>query len=119
MLKKLRYKFILIAMVSLVAVLAVIVTGWSVLNFVGINQRADRILDILLSNGGGFPGMDVPGSGQNPGEFRVWVFRIRCSGFRVFRNLQIPGFGARVFCIGNGRGGTNNPRNQSPGCLAR
>ena len=68
MLKKLRYKFILIAMVSLVAVLAVIVTGWSVLNFVGINQRADRILDILLSNGGGFPGMDVPGSGQNPGE---------------------------------------------------
>ena len=71
MLKKLRYKFILIAMVSLVAVLAVIVTDWSVLNFVGINQRADRILDILLSNGGGFPGMDVPGSGQNPGEDSV------------------------------------------------
>ena len=71
MLKKLRYKFILIAMVSLVAVLAVIVTGWSVLNFVGINQRADRILDILFSNGGGFPGMDAPGSGQNPGEDSV------------------------------------------------
>ena len=64
MLKKLRYKFILIAMVSLLAVLSVLVVGWNAVNYVNLCSRADRVLSVLLENGGQFPDSVFPGGKQ-------------------------------------------------------
>ncbi len=55
MIKKLRRQFILVAMLSTFAVLAVIVGALNIANYVSMNSGADALLDILAENGGQFP----------------------------------------------------------------
>ncbi|MDD3192260.1 MAG: HAMP domain-containing sensor histidine kinase [Oscillospiraceae bacterium] len=55
MIKKLRQKFVLIAMSSLVLVLVIILGAINGVNFYRINQEADSLLEILADNEGHFP----------------------------------------------------------------
>lgn len=59
MIKKLRQRFIIIAMVSMCAVLMVIMGIVNILNYQRVLKDADHILGILAENGGTFP--DAPG----------------------------------------------------------
>ena len=54
MIKRLRRKFIAIAMVSVIAVLAVIMTAINIANFVSIDSNAQERIEILSENGGKF-----------------------------------------------------------------
>lgn len=55
MIKRLRIKFILIAMLSLFFVLAILVASINILAYRGVVERADETLDIILSHQGRFP----------------------------------------------------------------
>ena len=55
MIHKLRRKFILVAMLSMFIVLAVIVGTLNVANFVSVTSSADKLLGMLVENGGQFP----------------------------------------------------------------
>lgn len=59
MIRKLRFKFILLSMGAFLVVLAVIITGINIVNYNGVRQEADMLLDILSKNKGDF--MDMPG----------------------------------------------------------
>ncbi len=54
MIKRLRRKFIAIAMVSVIAVLAVIMTAINIANFISIDSNAQERIEILSENGGKF-----------------------------------------------------------------
>jgi len=60
MIKKIRRKFIIIAMASIFTVLFGILGVINITNYHNINNRADRILSILIENGGKFPKPDKP-----------------------------------------------------------
>ncbi|MBP3852380.1 MAG: HAMP domain-containing histidine kinase [Erysipelotrichaceae bacterium] len=62
MIKKLRYKFILIALVSVFTTLTLIMGSVNVLNYHKVTQNADNLLQILADNDGKFP------IGQRPDE---------------------------------------------------
>lgn len=55
MIKKLRRRFILITMCSVVAVLIIITGTINVASYVNLNRRAGQVLDLLAENGGYFP----------------------------------------------------------------
>ncbi len=54
MIKKLRIKFIIISMVSILIVLSIIITGINVSNYVNVSNQADSVLKELFENGGQF-----------------------------------------------------------------
>ena len=54
MIKKLRIKFIIISMLSLLIVLATIITGINISNYQSVSSNADTILKTLYDNGGRF-----------------------------------------------------------------
>jgi signal transduction histidine kinase len=77
MIARLRKKFILIAMGSVILVLVVLMGVINTANFVKMNQSADEMLQILSENNGSYPGEDqpkenpdVPGDGpaDNPAD---------------------------------------------------
>lgn len=55
MIKRLRRKFIVITMCSILAVLGGIIGGINLANYISINQRADEKLTLLMENRGQFP----------------------------------------------------------------
>jgi len=55
MIRKLRLKFIILAMTALISLLTVIVVGMNIINYNSIVTEADTILDILTQNKGKFP----------------------------------------------------------------
>lgn len=61
MIKKLRVKFIAVAMISVMVVLTIILGTINVLNYRGVVEDADNILQILADNGGKFPEQKSPG----------------------------------------------------------
>ena len=63
MIKKLRSKFIVIAMCSVAAVLLVLLGAINILNYNRIVSDADALLDTLAENGGWFVPRDIPGPG--------------------------------------------------------
>lgn len=63
MIKRLRRKFIVITMCSILAVLGGIIGGINLANYISINQRADEKLDFLTENKGNFPHQ-----GEEPGK---------------------------------------------------
>lgn len=65
MIKKLRFKFVAIAMLSLFAVLAVIIAAVNVVSYNSIVHSADEVLSLLSSGEGRFPLRDGP---MIPGE---------------------------------------------------
>ena len=56
MIKKLRRKFIIIAMCSVFAVLAVIIGTINIVNYVNVVKNADSLVELLKDGGGGFDG---------------------------------------------------------------
>ena len=60
MIRALRRKFILIAMLSLLLTLALLCTAIGVGNRIAVTKRADRILSLLHQNDGGFPAPELP-----------------------------------------------------------
>ena len=72
MIKKLRQRFILVAMLAVILVLVIIMGSINIINYRSVTADADAILDILAENGGVFPGADTePGAlpgGQPPQE---------------------------------------------------
>lgn len=64
MIKKLRFKFVLLSMSALLLVLAAIIAGINLVNYRSILEDVDEILEILSENRGTFP--DEPGEG--PGK---------------------------------------------------
>lgn len=67
MIKRLQRKFVLIAMGSLLAVMVVLVGAINAVNFVQMDRRADRLLELISQNGGGFPaGGKEPHGGRSP-----------------------------------------------------
>jgi len=57
MIKRLRIKFILIAMLSLFFVLVILVASINILSYQGVVERADETLDVILKHQGRFPGI--------------------------------------------------------------
>lgn len=55
MIKKLRKKFIAIAMISVIVVLTLIMGTVNIANYISINERSERTLEILEENNGEFP----------------------------------------------------------------
>lgn len=55
MIKKLKLKFIVLAMISLFVLLAVIVAGMNIINYSTVVSEADEILYFLSENNGAFP----------------------------------------------------------------
>ncbi|HXK78303.1 MAG TPA: hypothetical protein PKY19_07485, partial [Oscillospiraceae bacterium] len=73
MIARLRKKFILIAMGSVVLVLIVLMGVINTANFIKVNQSADEMLQILSENNGSYPGEDQPkedpgAPGDNPAD---------------------------------------------------
>ena len=66
MIKKLRKKFIGIAMLSLFSVLAIIISTINIINYNSIAKEADEILSLLASNDGEFPIADNTNLSQTP-----------------------------------------------------
>ncbi len=64
MIRKLRIQFIVLAMLSLLLLLTVIVTGMNLLNYRSVVNDADEVLSIISQNRGVFPNME---GGQGPG----------------------------------------------------
>lgn len=62
MIKKLKRKFLFLAMTALLLLLAVIVTGMNLINYNGVIAEADEILSVLAQYKGTFPEMK-PGEG--------------------------------------------------------
>lgn len=58
MIKKLRIKFIVISMISILIVLFVIICGINISNYVSVSNNADNILKTLYENGGRFKKRD-------------------------------------------------------------
>ena len=68
MIKRLRRKFILIAMLSVFCVLAVIMITINALSYRNVVSEADKTLDFLAYNGGVFPNIGVPNRPGMPGD---------------------------------------------------
>lgn len=71
MIRKLRRKFVILAMLSLFALLLAIVTGMNILNFNSVANEADTVLSIISQNKGVFPDFggnrgDHPPHGMSP-----------------------------------------------------
>lgn len=66
MIRKLKVKFILLAMTALLLLLAVIVTGMNVINYNSIVMDADETLEYLSQNKGRFPELDKTGKKLPP-----------------------------------------------------
>lgn len=62
MIRKLKIKFVALAMTALFALLAVIVVGMNLINYHSVVQEADAVLSVLSQNKGAFPDF---GSGPN------------------------------------------------------
>ena len=65
MLKKLRIKFVLVTMLATMVVLVAIIGGININNWVSVNKNADRILTMLIENGGSFPKKPEPPRQEN------------------------------------------------------
>lgn len=66
MIRKLKIKFVILAMTALFTLLTVIVTGMNVLNYNSVVQEADMILSVLSQNKGAFPDFGGEHGGRLP-----------------------------------------------------
>ena len=68
MIRKLRIQFIVLAMLSLLLLLTVIVTGMNVLNYRSVVNDADEVLSLISQNRGVFPTIndDLEPCGRRP-----------------------------------------------------
>jgi signal transduction histidine kinase len=95
MIKKLRFAFILIAMLSVIFVLTVIIGSINISNYVRINSESDAVLDMLIDNNGRFPNMSAPSkpgqmggfSAETPYETRYFSVVISNDGEAVYADV--------------------------------
>lgn len=66
MIRKLKIKFICLAMAALVLMLSVVIVGMNMINYNSVVEEADRTLSVLSQNKGGFPGFDGVGGEKLP-----------------------------------------------------
>lgn len=66
MIKKLKIKFIVLAMVSLFVLLAVIITSINIINYGAVVKEADAVLSVLSQNKGKFPELIGSKGGRIP-----------------------------------------------------
>lgn len=71
MIRSLRRKFILIAMVSLLGTMVVLCAGIGIWNYHAAADRADKAIELLYENGGGFPEPDAPADPAGRFDFQV------------------------------------------------
>lgn len=55
MIRKLKYKFVILAMTALFALLLAIVTGMNIINYTSVVKESDSVLSLLSQNRGKFP----------------------------------------------------------------
>lgn len=55
MIRKLKYKFVILAMTALFALLLAIVTGMNIINYTSVVKESDSVLSLLTQNRGKFP----------------------------------------------------------------
>ena len=55
MIRKLRIRFVILAMLSLLTLLVTIVTGMNILNYNSVAKEADAVLSVISQNKGAFP----------------------------------------------------------------
>lgn len=65
MIRKLRFRFIVLSMTALLILLCIIIAGMNIVNYTAIVAEADETLELLAQNRGTFPDMDKLG-GMNP-----------------------------------------------------
>lgn len=95
MIRKLRRKFIWIAMISMIFVLGTIVVVINVLNYQKSNAYSDRIISLLTDNEGGFP-KEFPsrpnkGDGmtpETPFEARFFTVMLNGQGEMIFSDTK-------------------------------
>ena len=96
MIKKLRRKFIWIAMCSMIFVLGTIVTVINVINYSKADEYSDKVISVLMDNEGGFPQNFPmrPGLGNNgmtpetPFEARFFTVMLNDNGEVVFSDTK-------------------------------
>ena len=76
MISRLRRKFIIIAMLSVTAVLAVLIASINIFNYRNVTVDADILLDMLSSNEGEFPDMMM----QPPSSSVMKLSGVQASG---------------------------------------
>ena len=69
MIRRLKIKFIILSMTSLLVLLAVIVAGMNVVNYHSVVKEADDVLAILSKNKGNFPEFDKMKDNREPPHF--------------------------------------------------
>lgn len=92
MIRKLRIKFIIIAMSSLLAVIVILIGIINLLNYNRMIEHADAVLDILVENDGRFPKPPNPKdffdqhkmSQETPYETRFFVIHLNEQGDAVY-----------------------------------
>ena len=60
MIKKLRRKFMAVAMISVTLVILIMMVALNVVNYWKMDQRAEDLIGILEQNGGSFPKLEPP-----------------------------------------------------------
>lgn len=72
MIKKLRFRFVIVTMISVIAVLGTIISVINIMNYSKVRQSADSILDMLSENNGEFTNRDpLKPDGIEPPNHRV------------------------------------------------
>ena len=93
MIRKLQWKFVLAAMLSLLIVLGLLIGLINVFNYASMTREADETLSLLAENGGGFPDRSEDGERRNE----------RLFGRRGFSG-ELP-FQSRYFTVTLGENG--------------
>ena len=99
MIKKLRLKFIVIAMCSVFAVLAIIIGTINIINYTNVVKNADDLVEVLQDGGGGFDGNfgngdgfsgrpQMPMSPETPFETRFFTVEFNNEGQVIFVNTD-------------------------------
>ena len=66
--KRLRQKFVLVAMLSVAAALALILVVINAVNYQSVCRMADDRIEVIVENGGSFPGVfDADGAQDGQG----------------------------------------------------
>ncbi len=94
MIKKLRRKFIAVAMCCIIVVLGAIISIINTANYISINQQADERLNMIAENGGVFPKNDfkidkhIPHdiSPETPFEVRYFTVKLHSDGTIIYIN---------------------------------
>lgn len=94
MIKKLRRKFIAVAMCCIIVVLCAIIGIINTANYISINQQADERLNMIAENGGVFPKNDfkidkhIPHdiSPETPFEVRYFTVKLHSDGTIIYIN---------------------------------